>query len=357
MRWLIGIAASLLPACSRERYREQWLADLRDAPEVGLRASGVVVGAFLFLATIDRSAPEMSGMPVSNYAVRTARWGMAFIATSFVLGASAFVYGHGGMFANGVPEGAAGQFWSITFPLGVIAAIACLAIGLALLVRAMVYVPRTMIRGAIASMIAGVGALVVGCVSGFAVLPIAGGMSLMLLSGALGMIAATSTPVRRPRAEPASPRFRRRITTVGVVFVLVVTCVGALDLLVLSPLANLNYSSVVELYAMEAASSTVAKVALWAVFSAVTAIAVLVLLLRRRGSDPRRAVAVTLLVVGTALVLRFFAGLWTGLQGGEVSLAWYALDIVRASVFVGAVVLTVAPRPVHRATRTAAVLV
>lgn len=47
---LIGIASSLLSERDSERYREQWLADLRDAHEVGLTRPQVVRGAFAFAA-------------------------------------------------------------------------------------------------------------------------------------------------------------------------------------------------------------------------------------------------------------------------------------------------------------------
>jgi hypothetical protein len=45
---LVSVAAATLPALTRARYREQWMADLRDADEAGVQRSGIVLGAFSF---------------------------------------------------------------------------------------------------------------------------------------------------------------------------------------------------------------------------------------------------------------------------------------------------------------------
>lgn len=60
MRRLILIASALLPVAIRGRYREQWLADLRDAPEMALGRSQVAWGALVFAATFPRPWPAIS---------------------------------------------------------------------------------------------------------------------------------------------------------------------------------------------------------------------------------------------------------------------------------------------------------
>lgn len=47
-RGVVSFAAAALPATSRERYREQWFADLRDAHELGLSEGSVARGAVGF---------------------------------------------------------------------------------------------------------------------------------------------------------------------------------------------------------------------------------------------------------------------------------------------------------------------
>lgn len=56
----VRLAAALLPRASRERYREQWLGELRDAPEAGIRTSDIAVGSLAFAVTLSRPLPSRS---------------------------------------------------------------------------------------------------------------------------------------------------------------------------------------------------------------------------------------------------------------------------------------------------------
>lgn len=56
-RNVVLVAARLLPSAMREQYREQWLADLRDAGEAGIRRSDIALGSLAFAATLDRPPP------------------------------------------------------------------------------------------------------------------------------------------------------------------------------------------------------------------------------------------------------------------------------------------------------------
>lgn len=89
----VRLAARLLPAHVRDRYREEWLADLEGARELGIPTSSIAVGALLFSATIDRSAPEISGVPLSVAARIHARRGIALVLSAGVLALGAYVGG------------------------------------------------------------------------------------------------------------------------------------------------------------------------------------------------------------------------------------------------------------------------
>jgi hypothetical protein len=58
---VVRVAASLLPRRSRDRYREQWLADLRDAPAAGIRASDIAIGSLAFAVSAARPLPSPAG--------------------------------------------------------------------------------------------------------------------------------------------------------------------------------------------------------------------------------------------------------------------------------------------------------
>jgi hypothetical protein len=57
-RTVVTVSALTLPRSLRERYREQWLADLRDAAEVGLNRGQIAVAALAFAATTSHPWPE-----------------------------------------------------------------------------------------------------------------------------------------------------------------------------------------------------------------------------------------------------------------------------------------------------------
>jgi hypothetical protein len=61
-RFVVRAAAALLPARIRDRYREQWLADVRDAKEAGLTTSSIALGAVSFAATVARPAASFDGV-------------------------------------------------------------------------------------------------------------------------------------------------------------------------------------------------------------------------------------------------------------------------------------------------------
>lgn len=59
---VVDFAVRLLPRNLRERYREQWRSDLRDATEAGISQGEIARGALAFAATVARPLP-WSGAP------------------------------------------------------------------------------------------------------------------------------------------------------------------------------------------------------------------------------------------------------------------------------------------------------
>jgi hypothetical protein len=55
---VVRIAAGSLPKSLRDRYREQWLADVRDAPEQNLRPAQIALGSVAFAVTVGRPLPK-----------------------------------------------------------------------------------------------------------------------------------------------------------------------------------------------------------------------------------------------------------------------------------------------------------
>jgi MFS family permease len=59
-RAVVTASARTLPATMRDRYREQWLADVRDAGEAGISTRQIAVGALSFAATVARPLPSFA---------------------------------------------------------------------------------------------------------------------------------------------------------------------------------------------------------------------------------------------------------------------------------------------------------
>jgi len=64
---VVQLSAALLPRELRDRYREQWTSDLRDAAEAGISQGEIARGALAFAATVARPLP-WSGAPAPTAA-------------------------------------------------------------------------------------------------------------------------------------------------------------------------------------------------------------------------------------------------------------------------------------------------
>lgn len=69
---VVRFAATLLPAPMRDRYREQWLGELRDAEEVGIPRAEIAMAALTFAASLDRPFLGVDTIPHSSSCVARA---------------------------------------------------------------------------------------------------------------------------------------------------------------------------------------------------------------------------------------------------------------------------------------------
>jgi hypothetical protein len=78
----VRFAVATLPRNLRERYREQWAADLRDAEEVGIRPSQIAFAALAFSVTMPRPLPVRAALTVDQISRR------GRVAAALALGAA-----------------------------------------------------------------------------------------------------------------------------------------------------------------------------------------------------------------------------------------------------------------------------
>lgn len=92
----VRAAAALLPRRSRDRYREQWLGELRDAEEVGIRPVQIALGSLAFAVTLDRPLPSIGRATPAQAASRSRlAAGLALAAAVVGITRSADVVGGG----------------------------------------------------------------------------------------------------------------------------------------------------------------------------------------------------------------------------------------------------------------------
>jgi len=85
----VRIAARILPFSLRDRYREQWSADLRDAHEAGLRPMSIAFAALAFAVTLDRPR-ESRRLPTAEQRIRRSRLAIGLALSAALLSLSMF---------------------------------------------------------------------------------------------------------------------------------------------------------------------------------------------------------------------------------------------------------------------------
>ncbi len=83
----VGLAARTLPRGIRDQYREQWLADVRDAPEAGMRPSSIAIAAFAFAVQLDRPFPARR-VPTAGDRARRSRFAVGLALSAALLSVS-----------------------------------------------------------------------------------------------------------------------------------------------------------------------------------------------------------------------------------------------------------------------------
>lgn len=356
MSRLIRAAAAVLPPHIRDRYREQWLADLRDAPAAGIRSSEIIVGAFVFGATINRAAPEISGVPLETFALRKARWGVAFLASSLIFAFS--FYTHGGSFFANFGDTSNSVFvllnsLSYGIALGMLGAF---LLGIGNLVSALVRTRNRLAQLSIVLLLAGVGTTA-GFLGAADYTLVLIGIVLILASGGAALFVVTSMRFAPPPVRVE----RRRLLSglIGTAILLVIVALGTADLLVWNPLAMVPGRSLADIYTGIGPGLTgdLVYIVGWAVVWGVLAWTPIVL------TRPRASVAAnlvgahtitvaTLLLAGATIFFKFWAGFGIGMDiadgfgvsGGDASITAGLLDLLGTLALVGAVLLTVPPR-------------
>lgn len=87
---VVSVAVRMLPSGLRDRYREQWSADLRDAGEAGIRPSEIALGALTFAATAGHAPVETGARRIAPNVDRRARLAAALALGATVLSVSQY---------------------------------------------------------------------------------------------------------------------------------------------------------------------------------------------------------------------------------------------------------------------------
>lgn len=334
---LLGAIVATLPAGARERYREEWLADLEGAPEHGVSPLEVLLGAIGVSVRIDRTDPANSGSSVADLAARRGRWGLALLAIGGLLAVSTWLTGG----------------WAAP-PLAQVALIAAAAVGVAGLWAAgsatALAVPGRRQRILIL-IIAPVALLIIAMSALSAVVLIS-----MALSFA-GVVAVALLPATRPRAVD-----RRGVLALAAGFAaatLAMTAIGIAHVLVWNPLAKVPGRTLEQIYATMAAAGESpgwAVIGIWAGGAVASAIALVLAAtlpakaLRARATRRRIVGAGLVGIAGTGISV-WVAGFGMGMGladtfatgGGDAAPGGAALVLLGVLAGIPATLLTVAP--------------
>lgn len=209
----LALARRLLPAALRERYDEQWSADLRDADELGVPGPSIAWGALRF-AALSRFGPHgAEPAELERQSWHLARWGGALIGTSGV-GATVGFLGFGGLAGLG-PLAAVHPALALVGLAPVLFVVGAAVAGIALLWAAVLRRPRIHPMSLLVVLALSAGSVLI------ALWPVAidrpdplastmlGGGALLLVLGAIGALVvwgATPAEKWRPLPRGASDR-------------------------------------------------------------------------------------------------------------------------------------------------------
>ena len=348
----VRLIARTLPVGVRNRYSEEWLADIEGSRELGLQPASVVGAAAITVLTMDRTDPSVTGIPRAHLARRRGSWAAAFLGSAAVLAVGLFLWGGyqslsifiagPGLVINAVGA-VVGLATALFLLLGIIASIGALtaaadAHGWKLL--------RYLGLGVIASVVA-----ILGLIS----TPLFGLLAGVAALAAIVVVASTRGTVPQARAYRRSQRVL--LALVITVITLAGVTLGVLHISVWNPLAKMPGMTLDEIYAaMDAANQGTGAhlIAAWAVFWSLAALALPILCLVPRLDSllsSRRIVVIGLLVLGGTVFFQWFAGFGMGMSmadtfmttGGDAAPTGAVLTILGQVALVAALLVGLRP--------------
>ncbi|TFD63555.1 hypothetical protein [Cryobacterium ruanii] len=257
----MSAVAWTLPGLVRQRYREEWLADLVGARDLELPQWSIVGGAAMAAITIDRTDTSVTGITKAHLVANRMRWAAALLGSAAVLGFGLFLWG-GYEMLEIAPLGLGIKIFAF-FPatLGFFACLGTLVVAFESASR------RT-------GLLLAIGVVVVFVL--VAVVTIMPFLVILAVPASLGAIIVAVSFTRRPGSpQQLSGRSRVLVTLPFTALALVIVAAGVLHIFVWNPLAKAPGLSLDEIYsAMSAAGEEPldAFVMVWAIFSGAVAV-------------------------------------------------------------------------------------
>ncbi|MFT4279661.1 hypothetical protein [Microbacterium sp.] len=345
---LVRIFAATLPRHARDRYREEWTADLDGAAELGMARGAIVRGAAVTALTIDRGDPAHTGMPRTALAARNARRAVATGGSAAVLAAGwSFTGGQSSLWAEGLPGGAV--FAVLGAGLGLLG-VAFGALALVLSLSAVSALAGRTARGALlfAAVVLGFGAVVAAAIA-------QRGLALLAVP-LVGVLLAFAVAAGRGRAGTRKIRAVSGLAFAGLA--LLVLTVAIIHTTVWNPSARVPGLPLEQIYAEMIAQRQLMPdfgigVGVWAALciGAIVVFAVVAFLPRATGTVPlRRLIVLGCLLVGGIVFTQWFAAFGIGMaladtfatSGGDAAWTGPLLGIVGQVAFVTALLLGLA---------------
>lgn len=352
---VVRAVVATLPAGVRERYREEWLADLAGARELGLAPWGVVGGAFGLALGLDREDPATSGMSARRLAFRRARVAVATGTTALLLLLAGVWWG-----AWGELLGGAGSAWGGRLLL----VAAALAGAVALLALAGAFRARRRSRPARGWTATDTAVAVTAplAVAATVLVPFLG--VPMLVSALLGFLVVLL--VEDPRPQAPAPRRAVGVVLAGVSAsaILAILAATLLHVYVWNPLARMPGMTLDEIYAGLAAArelpSPVLPVAwgtLWVLVALVLVVLAALPQLRiRRLMTARRLAGIGILGVAVVAGGSWFLGFGMGMgmadafatSGGDAAASGPLLGLLGFGAAIAAALVGLMPSRLPR---------
>lgn len=318
---LLRLLSSLLPPVARTRYLEEWRADLTGAAQLALPRRGVIWGAVVLVARIDRDRPEHSGEPRGALPRRLARRGGCLLVAAGGVLAGLYLTG-GNVPDPGVASGTAPLFFIASRALAVLA-VAAAGFAALLLLGAGITARTWLARAALLALVAGPALIATSLTetaeSSF--VPLAG--LVLLLAGIIGgavVVAGSPALQLQPRTAPRAQRLP--VALGGMALLVAVVVLGGLDTLIWNPQSKVPglplqaiYTGMVERDGFSI-SAGFGSIGVWAVFwtAAGTVVAISACSPRAAALTPRRIAILMLGLISAAVFFRFFASFGIGMS-------------------------------------------